>query len=116
MDKTKISKYISYLLRHDPRDLPISKEGWVPLSKLLKKLQKRHPNIDKDFLKKVVQNGNKRFQIKNNKIRALYGHSIDVKIKHEKDKKIKNLYHGTTKKAAEKILQQGLKPQNRNKV
>lgn len=111
-----VSKYISYLLRHNPEDLDISKNGFVPISQLLSKLRVRFFDIDRSFLEKVVKHGNKRFQIKDDKIRALYGHSIPVDITFENKISVNTLYHGTTKKAAEKILSKGLNSQSRNKV
>lgn len=111
-----VSKYLSYLLRHHPDDLPISKDGFVSLTLVVRKVQKKFPQVDKQFIEKIVQQGNKRFEIKNNQIRALYGHSIPVTIQLDKDHSVNRLYHGTSKKAAEKILKTGLKSKGRNKV
>ncbi|MFW6149184.1 MAG: RNA 2'-phosphotransferase [Atribacterota bacterium] len=116
MDKVAVSKYMSYLLRHNPENLDISKNGYVPISQLLSKLRRRYPEVDRRFLEKVVKHGHKRFQIKNDQIRALYGHSIPVKITFKNEIKVDTLYHGTTENAAKKIMQQGLNPQSRNKV
>ncbi|KAA0007023.1 MAG: RNA 2'-phosphotransferase [Thermoplasmata archaeon] len=115
MNAVAISKYLSYLLRHNPEDLPISKDGFVPLEKLLKKLKKRFPNINKHIIMEIVSQ-NPRFEIKNGRIRALYGHTIDVDVKLTVVKNIKYLYHGTTRQAANKILKEGLKPMKRKKV
>ncbi len=111
-----VSKYMSYLLRHNPKGLDISKNGFVLIDDLLEKLREKYPNIDKKSLEKVIKHGKKRFQIKNDKIRALYGHSIPVNISFEDEIDVDFLYHGTSERTAEKILKEGLKPQSRNKV
>lgn len=111
-----VSKYLSYLLRHHPEDLPISKEGFVSLNVVIQKIQKKFPQVDKHFIERIVEQGNKRFQIKNNQIRALYGHSIPVTIQLDENSTVDTLYHGTSNQAAEKILKEGLKPKGRNKV
>lgn len=117
MKKRALSKYLSYLLRHHPQGLTLSKEGFVEISEVLTKLQKKFPEVTKADLEKLTQQENKRFEIKDNNIRALYGHSIPIEINLKPvHNSIKKLYHGTTKDAALTILQQGLKPKGRQKV
>lgn len=111
-----VSKYLSYLLRHHPKDLEMSKDGFAPLQQVVSKIQKTFPYVDREFIERLVEQDNNRFQIKKNHIRALYGHSIPVAIQLNYDHKQDILYHGTSEKAAEKILKEGLKPQTRNKV
>ena len=57
-----------------------------------------------------------RFEIRGNRVRALYGHTIPVRLKLEEDRNIKSIYHGTTVGAASKILKEGLKPMRRKWV
>jgi putative RNA 2'-phosphotransferase len=111
-----ISKYLSYLLRHHPNDLPMTRDGFVPIQQVLSKVQKKYPEVNREFIKQLVNQRNKRFQIRNDKIRALYGHSIPVTIDLDKDDQTDILYHGTSQQSAEKILQEGLKSKGRNKV
>jgi putative RNA 2'-phosphotransferase len=111
-----VSKYLSYLLRHHPENLKISDEGFVPIPDVLSKVQKKFPDVNKEYLEEMIERGNKRFQIKNNQIRALYGHSIPVTIQLDKNSEIDVLYHGTSEKSANNILKEGLKPKGRNKV
>jgi putative RNA 2'-phosphotransferase len=56
-----------------------------------------------------------RFEIRNNKIRAVYGHSIK-KVALEAEKPPDILYHGTTGKSLDEILQSGIKPMKRKYV
>lgn len=114
--KTEISKYMSYLLRHNPEDLNVDKDGFVSLKELLKKLNERF-QVDENLIREIVEKSDKkRFEMVGDKIRAIYGHTIPVEIQFEEDKTIKRLYHGTTTKAASEILRTGLKPMKRRWV
>jgi len=114
--KVRVSKYMSYLLRHNPENLKMDSEGFVDLGELLAKLKEKFP-VDKQLILEIVERSErKRFEIRNGKIRALYGHSIPVMLKLKEDKTVKILYHGTTPEAAAEILKSGLKPMKRNWV
>lgn len=114
--KAKVSKYMSYLLRHNPENLKIDKEGFVNLDEFLPKLRDKY-DVDKQVISEIVNQGDrKRFEIVDDKIRALYGHSIEVKIGLEEDRSVVVLYHGTTPESASKILRNGLKPMKRKWV
>jgi putative RNA 2'-phosphotransferase len=107
---------MSYLLRHNPENLKMDEHGFVDLDAFLEKLKGRF-QIDKESILEIVENSErKRFEIIENKIRALYGHSIPVKLELEEDKETKVFYHGTTPDAASKILKLGLKPMERKWV
>jgi len=111
--KTEVSRYMSYLLRHNPENLKMDKHGFVSLDKLLDKV-KEHFQADKKFIFEIIEKSDrKRFEIVEDRIRALYGHTVPVKLELEEDKMVKILYHGTTLKAASKILKAGLKPMKR---
>lgn len=114
--KIKISRYMSYLLRHNPENLKMDEYGFVDLDMFLEKL-KGHFQIDNESILEIVENSErKRFEIIGNKIRALYGHSIPVKLELDEDKETKMFYHGTTPEAASRILKFGLKPMERRWV
>lgn len=114
--RLKVSRYMSYLLRHNPENLKIDQHGFVDINKLLKKLEERF-RIDKEFIAKIVERSERRrFEIVGDKIRALYGHTIPVELEFEEDGTVKVLYHGTTPEAASRILREGLKPMKRSWV
>jgi len=114
--RTKISSFMSYIIRHNPMGLEISKDGFVPIPKLVDLMRKRYPWLDEGHLREIVVRDRKgRYEITDNKIRALYGHSIDASPPLSLSS-IETLYHGTTKESAEKILTEGLKPMGRKKV
>lgn len=116
MNIEAVSRYLSYLLRHNPQDLPMRKDGFVPLDDVLEKVKRRFPWVDKETITKLAGGSSSRFEIRDNMIRALYGHTIPVEIELEVAEDVKFLYHGTTAEAARKILVEGLKPMGRRKV
>jgi putative RNA 2'-phosphotransferase len=114
--KAKVSRYMSYLLRHNPENLKMDRHGFVVLDELLDKLNERF-QTDKKFIFGIVEKSHrKRFEIVENEIRALYGHTIPVRLELEEDKVARVFYHGTTPDAASKILKAGLKPMKRRRV
>jgi len=114
--KTAVSKYMSYLLRHNPENLKMNEAGFVRISDLLKNLRKRY-DVDERFVREVVEKSDRRrFQIVDNRIRAIYGHTIGVGIKFPVDEEVRFLYHGTTERSASVILREGLKPMKRSWV
>ena len=115
--KTGISKYMSYLLRHDPKDLKMDEHGFVDFNELLQKIREKFPDADESLIVEIVERSQRRrFELRDGKIRALYGHSIPVKLGLKEDSSVKILYHGTTPEAAKRILREGIKPMRRRWV
>lgn len=116
MNRREVSKQMAYLLRHDPSGLEIDEEGYVGVDDLLARLQERWTNLDRSKLVEVVEKDPKgRYELTDEKIRALYGHSIDVE-PDLPEVKVDVLYHGTSREAARRIMEEGLKSQGRRKV
>ncbi len=112
--RVKVSKYVSFLLRHDPQGLAVDEEGFVDLDELVSKVRESFPSVDRGFLRRLVEESErKRFEIVGGRIRALYGHSFPVYLRLEEDEGVEWLYHGTTAEAADRILEQGLQPMKR---
>ena len=115
--RTRISKYVSYLLRHSPEDLNMDERGFVHLDDLASKVKARYPAADRRLLTEITyKSDKKRFEIVGEKIRALYGHSIDAELDLAEDSHASVLYHGTTPEAACMILKNGLSPMGRKWV
>ena len=118
----KLSKTISYALRHHPEEfgLTLDSEGYVPIPALLDALGKRverWKNLQEgDIIEMMEQAEKQRFEIRDDKIRALYGHSVADTMEHEKAIPPVILYHGTTPQAMQAIRLSGLKPMKRQFV
>ncbi len=122
IDKKQLSKTISYALRHAPweYELELDNEGWVSINSLLFALQAEKniwKAVSENDLEEVIKvSAKKRFEMKDEKIRALYGHSIPNKLIKEQAEPPEILYHGTSPETAKIILQEGLKPMSRQYV
>lgn len=110
---TKLSKKLAYILRHDPFrfGLKPAKNGFVSIKELCEKA-----GIKENEIYNLIKNQKKRrFEIKEDQIRALYGHTA-IKINYEEIEPPEILFHGTAERNAEKILKEGLKPMKRHYV
>lgn len=119
--QNELSKEISYALRHAPweYELEMDKEGWVPVRQLLDALQKEEKwkNIGEADLREMIEKSDKkRYEIKDGKIRAFYGHSMPMRILKEEKSPPDILYHGTARRFLESISENGLMPQSRQYV
>jgi putative RNA 2'-phosphotransferase len=78
------SKLLTYVLRHNPNryNLSLDEEGWIDIDNLLFSLGKYGNTIEikKEELYELIANQQKyRLEIKDDRIRALYGYSITIK-------------------------------------
>jgi len=118
----KISKFLAYVLRHHPEKfgIAIDNEGFADLGFILEILKERFKGkkISKEIIQDIIRNSDKlRYEIVEDKIRAFYGHSLEVKIEMKEANPVPpNLYHGTNKSAYEKIKHEGLKKKGRQYV
>jgi putative RNA 2'-phosphotransferase len=122
MNYVELSKEVSYALRHAPweYELEMDEEGFVPVSQLLSALNEtghyERPITIDDLQRMMATNDKKRHEIVGTRIRALYGHSFPMRILKTEAVPPDILYHGTTHKAVEMILKEGLKPMSRQYV
>ncbi|MBS3781260.1 MAG: RNA 2'-phosphotransferase [Candidatus Thermoplasmatota archaeon] len=114
-----LSKHLSYLLRHHPEDadLVLDKRGFTDLEAVIDSLKNtKHSWASREDIEYLIENSEKkRFEIKDDMIRALYGHSIEVDIE-EREEPPDILYHGTSPDSLTSIFEEGLKPMGRQYV
>ncbi len=117
-----LSKLISYALRHEPWvfELELDDHGWVDIEKLLSALKTYDASIGdigKEHIQTIIEeSAKKRFEMKEDNIRAIYGHSIPGKLLKEPAEPPQTLYHGTTIETAKLIKLDGIKPMGRQYV
>lgn len=113
MDLTKISRFISLILRHKPEQIGITldEHGWANVEELI-----RGVNIDMKTLEYIVETDDKqRYSFNEDKtfIRANQGHSIPVDVELEEMRPPEFLWHGTGEKYEQDIIRDGLIPKSR---
>ncbi len=115
----RVSRFLSFLLRHRPRDYPLSfdRQGFVPWDDLIAMVQERFPEITAEEVRAMIEGSDKqRFELREGKVRATYGHSFPVDLELATVEPPSPLYHGTARDLAQTILREGLKPRGRQYV
>ncbi len=121
MNLEKISKKLSFLLRHctEPRYIDLN-GGWADVNEIIRVLKINYSETNKSILEQIVaddKKGRYSFNDDHTKIRANQGHSIPgVIIEMEQPEPPELLYHGTATRFLSKIMEEGLKPMSRQYV
>lgn len=121
-DAGRLSRTISHALRHEPGayGLELDAGGWADLDELVRGLRRHRREwrgLGASDVEAMIRRSEKRrFEIRDGRIRALYGHSLDRRIEKEPARPPEILHHGTTPAAAEAILREGLEPRGRQYV
>lgn len=119
---TKFSKFLSLLLRHKPEEigLTLDENGWADVKDLLERLRKTGKAHSMEDLREVVAtNDKKRFSFNDDetKIRANQGHSLKtVDLKMQPIEPPEFLYHGTSERNKNAILESGIQKMSRQHV
>ena len=119
MDDRKLSKALSYYLRHAPHEIGLQLQagGWVELSDLVQKLSQRGIQAGAEDLRRITQNSDKqRFAIDGQRMRANQGHSVEVDLDLQPETPPQVLYHGTPRQNRSSIFQHGLLKGERHHV
>jgi len=121
MDKVQTGKFISLVLRHNPRTIGIEldENGWADVTGLIAGLNRKGHKIDMAGLEDIVATNNKKrysFNEDKTKIRANQGHSVDVDVELKTVVPPDLLFHGTADRFIESIKKNGLQKQGRNHV
>lgn len=119
--KTKISKFLSLVLRHKPKEIGVTLEenGYVKVVDLLKACETNGNSLTLEELREVVETSDKKrfaFDETGAKIRANQGHSVEVALEFEKRTPPEILYHGTATRNIDAIKKSGLKKMQRHHV
>jgi putative RNA 2'-phosphotransferase len=121
MDRVKLSKFLSFVLRHDPGTigLRLDAQGWARIDELIRKASAAGRKFRReDLLDVVATNDKKRFSLSEDglRIRAAQGHSVAVDLGLPPREPPQVLYHGTATRFLDAIWLEGLKPQARQQV
>ncbi len=114
---SRISKFISLILRHKPETIGITldEHGWADVGELISGVNRTYP-LTMELLEEIVRTDEKqRYSFNEDKtlIRANQGHSIPVDVELPELKPPAILYHGTGRKYVESIDRLGLIPKSR---
>ena len=108
----RLGRFISGALRHFPDDLGLAmnQHGWVDLDVLCDAMRTRYKWSNKDKLLSIIESDEKgRYEIQGRKIRARYGHSVNVDLDYPENT-LPELYYGASREELDILLEKGIKP------
>ncbi|MEE3260081.1 MAG: RNA 2'-phosphotransferase [Candidatus Latescibacterota bacterium] len=117
INRSRISKLLSLMLRHRPDEfgLEIDAYGYAPLDQVVQGVRERYDEVtEADVVALVEDPEQRRFELNEFGIRALYAHSFFVEMDGEPmDPPPDRFYMGTTKGAARRFADEGISPGDR---
>ena len=108
----RITRSLAYMLRHQPEefDLELDAHGYGELEEVVRALSERlGEDIEVEDVEEAISSGDRpRYEIEGDRVRALYGHSIDVD-PGEPAQPPDMLYVGINSRDARRAVQYGLR-------
>ena len=117
VDRSRISKLLSLILRHRPDEfgLNIDEYGFISVKEVVEVLLERYDEATDEAVRDLVADESQhRFEIVDERIRALYGHSFFVEMDGDVMDPPEKLYMGTTAKAGMPMETDGVRPVDRS--
>lgn len=117
----RLSKFLSLLLRHRPQEigLRLDPAGWARVEDLVRKAREHGAPLSPRRLRALVEGQEKpRFSFSEDgeRIRANYGHSLDLDLELEELPPPEHLFHGTARGNLASILREGVDARSRSFV
>jgi putative RNA 2'-phosphotransferase len=121
MNIVKISKFLSYTLRHRPDEigLQLDPQGWASVQELIDCAARHGTRLTQPMICEVVaQNDKQRFALSEDgtRIRASQGHSIEIDLNLSPQVPPEYLFHGTADRFVAAIRASGLERRQRQHV
>ncbi len=117
-----LGRILTGILRHFPDryGLSIDPQGWVSLPQAVRAISQRHPAyqwLRTQHLVAIVETDAKgRYEVRDDRVRATYGHTLEVEPDLPTENIPERLYYPVTQEEAGIVLEVGLKPSDRRKV
>ena len=120
-EQKRASKFLSLVLRHKPQviGLTLDQNGWAETAELLEKMKRNGRGLSVEQIKEVVANNDKKrfaFSPDFKRIRANQGHSLQVDLDLKEKAPPEWLYHGTTERNLDSIIEKGILKGKRHHV
>ncbi len=118
----RLSRFLALVLRHRALmfDLPMDEEGFVPIDDLLDLMAERQRSLDwvePEHIEALARNqGRQRFEVRDDRVRATYGHSFSRPIFYPAVEPPDQLFVAMPRARVAEVRQKGLRPQGRQYV
>lgn len=122
MNLRDLSQAVSHALRHAPWlfELEVDENGWASIESVISALRRERAEWgeleEADLVRMIEASSKRRHEIRDGRIRALYGHSIPGRIQMTAAVPPDVLYHGTAMTNIPNIRSFGLLPMGRQYV
>jgi len=117
-----LGRVLTGILRHFPDryGLAVEPHGWIELSAVARAIAQRHPVyrwLRPQHLVAIAEtDGKGRYEVRDDRIRATYGHTLEVDLDLPTEDIPEHLYYPVTADEAAIVLEVGLRPSDRRKV
>ncbi|MGC2289929.1 MAG: RNA 2'-phosphotransferase [Thermoplasmata archaeon] len=117
-----LGRVVTGVLRHFPEKygLQMDPHGWIALPQLVRNISNQHRGyrwLRVHHIVAIAETDAKgRYEVKDDRIRATYGHTLDVDLDLPTDHIPEQLFFPVTPEEATIVLEVGLKPSDRKKV
>ena len=117
-----LGRVLTGILRHFPDryQLSIDSRGWVSLPQIVRAVSQKHPAyhwLRTQHLVAIAETDAKgRYEVRDDRIRATYGHTLEIELDLPTDNIPEQLYYPVTADEATIVLEVGLRPSDRRKV
>jgi putative RNA 2'-phosphotransferase len=117
-----LGRVMTGILRHfpDKYGLSVDAQGWISLPQLVEAMVRQHRGyhwLRPHHLVAIAQSDQKgRYEVRGDRIRATYGHTVDVALDLPTDNIPPELYFPVTNEESAIVLEVGLKPTDRKRV
>ncbi|MDR0523865.1 MAG: RNA 2'-phosphotransferase [Candidatus Methanoplasma sp.] len=116
----KMGRTMASILRHGNFDLPMDGQGFVDMREIIYAVKDRNPRmkwLKERHIEALVETDPKgRYQISGSDVRATYGHSIDLDLRHPTDDIPPVLYYPTSREGLDALMGDGIYPTDRAMV
>jgi putative RNA 2'-phosphotransferase len=118
--RVRLSRLVALVLRHRPDEVGLSLDegGFVSVDALSEALasQPGWDSVTVGDLVALAQTDSRRYEVRDGRIRARYGHTVSVEQPGEPAFPPEWLYYGTAPAEAARMIQEGLRPAGRQHV
>jgi len=117
-----LGRVLTGILRHFPDryGLSVDAHGWIELAAIARAIAQRHPVyrwLKPQHLIAIAETDAKgRYEVRDDRIRATYGHTLEVDLDLPTDDIPEHLFYPVTAEEATIVLEVGLRPSDRRKV
>ncbi len=113
----KLGRTMAGILRHGKYDIDMDDQGFVDMRDIVTVMKAKNPRMKwlrTHHIEAMAETDPKgRYQISGSDVRATYGHTIELSLRHPVDGIPEVLYYPTTEEDCDEILNEGLFPTDR---